>query len=421
MLLRDPKIIRQAVTKQCIIICVSLLISALLWPRNVYSQDSASSYEQSIKQISQEIKKLSGDLNTSKAQRKSEQDKLFIAEKALKQAKLDIEKKQGQIDALSFRLEDLSQQLDVQTADVEQTRVALATFISKRYKNGQADYLKSLLSQENPYAVGRLENYHRYYREAFNTKYRALLSKIQATLELRAHVQDETEQRKAEESALEKLKQEQQVQTEKREQSINRLDAKINETQKSLSNLQANRSRLEKLLEQLKAQAKKLKELEEKRARELEEKKDQNIEKIEKPVPRELVAGGFNKQKGRLSCPIKAAPERKFGTRLAESGMRSEGLFYSTQGSKPVHSIFRGRVLFADFLKGYGLLIIVDHGDDHISLYGHNDRLLKNVGDSVAINEQIAQTGVTGGLKSHGLYFEIRHNTNPVDPSKWCR
>ena len=418
MQIRDPKIVSKLVIKRCIIICVSLLILALLWPISVYSQNSASSYEQSIKKISQEIKKLSGDLNTSKAQRKSEQDKLFIAEKALKQVKLDIENKQDQIDALSARLKDLSQQLDVQAADVEQTRMALATFIRKRYKNGQADYLKSLLSQENPYAVGRLENYHRYYRDAFNIKYRGLLLKIQATLELRAHVQDETEQRRAEESVLEKLKQEQQVQTEKREQSINRLDAKINETQKSLSNLQANRSRLAKLLEQLKAQAKKLKELEEKRARELEEKKDQ---KIEKPVPRELVKGGFKKQKGRLSCPIKAAPQRKFGSRLVESGMRSEGLFYNTQGSTPVRSIFRGRVLFADFLKGYGLLIIVDHGDDHISLYGHNERLLKNVGDSVAINEQIAQTGVTGGLKSHGLYFEIRHNTNPVDPLKWCR
>jgi len=101
--------------------------------------------------------------------------------------------------------------------------------------------------------------------------------------------------------------------------------------------------------------------------------------------------------------------------------MRSEGLFYNTQGSKPVHSIFRGRVLFADFLKGYGLLIILDHGDDHISLYGHNDRLLKKVGDKVESNEIIAKSGVTGGLKSHGLYFEIRKNATPIDASKWCR
>jgi septal ring factor EnvC (AmiA/AmiB activator) len=100
--------------------------------------------------------------------------------------------------------------------------------------------------------------------------------------------------------------------------------------------------------------------------------------------------------------------------------MRSEGLFFNTLGSVSVKSIFRGRVIFADFLKGYGLLIIVDHGDNHISLYGHNDRLIKKVGDIVSSGETIANSGVTGGLKSHGLYFEIRDNATPVDASKWC-
>jgi septal ring factor EnvC (AmiA/AmiB activator) len=78
-------------------------------------------------------------------------------------------------------------------------------------------------------------------------------------------------------------------------------------------------------------------------------------------------------------------------------------------------------VLFADFLKGYGLLMIIDHGDQHISLYGHNEVLYKRVGDMVDTNEVIGKTGVTGGLKSPGLYFEIRKNADPVDPSVWCQ
>jgi septal ring factor EnvC (AmiA/AmiB activator) len=133
------------------------------------------------------------------------------------------------------------------------------------------------------------------------------------------------------------------------------------------------------------------------------------------------VKGGFIKQKGQLSYPVEGEITRRFGSRLPESGMHSEGIFFNTQSSVSVKTIFRGRVLFADFLKGYGLLIIVDHGDDHISLYGHNDRLLKNVGDIVASGDVIANSGMTGGLKSHGLYFEIRDNATPVDPAKWCR
>jgi len=77
--------------------------------------------------------------------------------------------------------------------------------------------------------------------------------------------------------------------------------------------------------------------------------------------------------------------------------------------------------LFADHLKGYGLLLIVDHGDDHISLYGHNELLYKKVGDRVETNETIARSGVSGGLKTTGLYFEVRRAATPVDPAIWCK
>ena len=86
-----------------------------------------------------------------------------------------------------------------------------------------------------------------------------------------------------------------------------------------------------------------------------------------------------------------------------------------------MQAIFDGRVLFADYLKGYGLLLIIDHGEEHISLYGHNRVLLKDVGDRVSSAEVIAKTGVSGGLQSPGLYFEIRHNATPVNPALWCQ
>lgn len=406
--------------KNTLISYVLLCWLSVVCVHQVQAQKSVGDYQQSIDQISSEIKQLSEQLNSSKASRDVERDKLFLAEKSLKEANANIRLKQKEIDALEVRLSGLEDTLEQQLEAVDDARKTLASFIRKRYQNGQPDHLKSLLSQENPYAVGRLENYHAYYRQALSNSYREMTRKIQTTLELQAQVKDQTEQKRAEEIELERLEVKRKKQAKAREQSLRELDAKINSTQKSLATLRLNRSRLANLLQQLKAQAKKLQEAEQRRIREAQEKEKPAQERV-KPTPRLLVEGGFKQQKGRLQCPLAIKPKRLFGARLAESGMRSEGLFYDTNGSTGVRSIFRGRVLFADFLKGYGLLIIVDHGDDHISLYGHNDRLLKKVGDAVEINETIAQTGVTGGLRSHGLYFEIRHNANPVDPSKWCR
>ena len=101
--------------------------------------------------------------------------------------------------------------------------------------------------------------------------------------------------------------------------------------------------------------------------------------------------------------------------------MRSQGVFFDTQGTKKVKSIYSGQVIFSDYLKGYGLLLIVDHGDNHISLYGHNEVTYKKAGDAVATNELIARSGMSGGLKKTGLYFEIRKETTPINPKSWFR
>jgi len=197
-----------------------------------------------------------------------------------------------------------------------------------------------------------------------------------------------------------------------REQSVVKLSKQVAQGSKDLSRLQADRKRLSGLIKQLAIQAAELKRLEQQR-----EQQEVNRDDLAKSV----LKGGFLKQKGRLKAPVKGRLKYQYGSRLAESGMRAEGVFFDTRKSQTVHSIFAGRVLFADFLKGYGLLIIVDHGDQHISLYGHNQLLYKKVGDMVETDEVISKSGTTGGLRKPGLYFEIRKNATPVDPSKWCQ
>ena len=387
------------------------------------SPDKDSDYQQSISKIGQKIKTISRNLNNDKALLKTERHRLFKAEKELaaitkKLASTEFELAKNEHELAAVELQIKS----VQRSQVK-NRQALATLLVQRYQQGRPDYLKNILNQENPYAVGRLANYHEFFADALKEKNQQLRKFAAEAAQLKIkqdQIIDFLQRDKI--SQQTQLSKQNKAKT-KRQNSISALDKKVSSNTQVLAKLTKDRQRLSSLLAQLQKQAAELKRLEAERVKKAEAlAKQQNKPKANvQPPTRVLVKGGFKKQKGRLKYPVEGKLTRQFGKRLAESGMRAEGHFFATKGSVAVNSIFRGRVLFADFLKGYGLLIIVDHGDDHISLYGHNERLLKNVGDPVEVNEVIAQTGVTGGLKSHGLYFEIRNNANPIDPAKWCQ
>jgi septal ring factor EnvC (AmiA/AmiB activator) len=390
------------------------------------AQQNGKKYQQSIGDISNQINKISRNLNANKALVASERDKLLAAEKtlykldqSLQKTDYDLARNKHEYDALSLQI------IAVEESQLD-NREALKSLLSSRYLQGKPNLVKQLLNQENPYAVGRLSNYYQYFSSALKGRFE-LLAQQASELKILKQEQSESINRLYDERTKKaKLQLDFEKSKRLRATSIAKLDRKIATNADTLEKLKTDRKRLQSLLLQLKKQAAELKRLEQlKQQQEAErlqrERSKVNSDKPVQVVTRLPVEGGFLRQKGRLSYPVSTKPTRQFGSRLAESGMRSEGTFFSTQGSVPVKSIFRGRVIFGDFLKGYGLLIIVDHGDNHISLYGHNDRLLKKVGDVVASDEAIANSGKTGGLKSHGLYFEIRDNATPIDASKWCR
>jgi septal ring factor EnvC (AmiA/AmiB activator) len=108
-----------------------------------------------------------------------------------------------------------------------------------------------------------------------------------------------------------------------------------------------------------------------------------------------------------------------YGSYRLSSQLTWNGIFYGGSSGSDVTAIHYGRVIFSDYLKGYGLLLIVDHGDGYMSLYAHNQTLYKEIGDWVSSKEVIAAVGNSGGLEHSGLYFEIRHQGQPQDPKQW--
>jgi septal ring factor EnvC (AmiA/AmiB activator) len=397
---------------------VSLLISLCFVSPSVLA-DQQQQYKESMQELALEIKQISGNLNANRALLKTEKDKLSSLEQEIISLDRETVLKSKTIHLKTKANENSNAQILALEKTLAGDRKALLKLIRERYMRGEPNYLKMLLNQENPYAVGRLANYLDYFTKAQRTKIDDLRQKAQTKNAL------QTQQNKNIED-LQRHYQQQQTQQQTLDRAklarlviVNKLQSKVSKTSVKLARLRQDRQRLNSLLQQIAKKADKMRELEQQRLIALRE--EAHTATKPQAYVRPLVEAGFVKQRGRLRYPVSGKAEYKFGKRIVESGMRAQGTFIATKGSINVNSIFRGRVLFADYLKGYGLLMIVDHGDDHISLYGHNEVLYKQVGDRVTTNEVVAKTGISGGLKSHGLYFEIRNTATPVDPGIWCR
>jgi septal ring factor EnvC (AmiA/AmiB activator) len=129
----------------------------------------------------------------------------------------------------------------------------------------------------------------------------------------------------------------------------------------------------------------------------------------------------FNAMKGALRWPARGQLSARFGAPRGDSGLTWQGVLITAPEGGKVHAVAQGRVAFADWMRGFGLLLIIDHGDGYMSLYGHNQALYKEVGEWVDTGEVVATLGASGGQIQAGLYFELRHRGRPVNPRKWCR
>ncbi len=140
------------------------------------------------------------------------------------------------------------------------------------------------------------------------------------------------------------------------------------------------------------------------------------------PPPRPTFAlGGFANQRGRLALPVDAPLSARFGDVRQAGGLPWEGVLFDSGGGQPVRAIYSGQVVFSDWFRGYGQLMVVDHGEGYMSLYGYNERLDAGVGDLVEAGQVIASASAAGAPPARGMYFEVRHNGTPDDPLKWCR
>tara|TARA_R110000737_G_scaffold123378_2_gene155403 strand:- start:2440 stop:3621 length:1182 start_codon:yes stop_codon:yes gene_type:complete len=292
-----------------------------------------------------------------------------------------IRKKLGQ-------LADEKKQLEVAKKHQEQI---LAKQLRAAYSAGHHDYLKLILNQQQPSSVQRTITHYQYLNAARIKEIEEFKATIVKLNDVKLQYQLKAEQLAQLTETQSQQKQLLELSKIKQQQTLKALNKKVLTGQQKLAKLEREETALVALLKKMAIAV-------------------QEVENLT----------GLSKLKRKLSWPVKGRINHSFGT-SKQGYLKWKGVFLSAPIGRQVKTIHNGTILFSDWLNGYGLVSVVDHGDGYMSLYGHNQALLKSVGDRVEAGEPIALVGQSGGQSESGLYFEIRHIGKAVNPKLWCK
>ena len=361
---------------------------------NVIAEEDSAEKAVELKTLRTRIKDVESNIQAARNQSDQLYKELQRIETAASDASQKLTAIDNDIDKSVKSLAELNVRKTSMQTSLAEEREYLAQQIRAAYKIGKNDYLKLLLNQENPAFVGRMLAYYDYFNEARTIRINHVKEKLAGIAALEKQIQSEKE-------SLDGLREKQLANLEEytqhrlsRKKVIARLENFIQEQDRQLQTLQQNEQELAELVNRLK-------------------KEESVVTNFEEITP-------FNLLKGKLTWPVKGILKSRFGALRKGGKLRWQGVSIAADNGNDVEAISPGRVIFADWFRNMGLLIIVDHGNGFMSLYGHNERLLKKVGDWVSAREVIAKVGDTGGQQIPNLYFEIRQAGNPKDPGLWC-
>lgn len=354
------------------------------------AQDAART-EADLRELRSEIERIRGQVAADATERDRLTRELRSAEESSSSARASLQRLRGERETRERRRAELAAQQRQRTLELARERKALAAQLRAAYLIGREEPLRLLLDQEDPQRGARLFNYHGYLGRA-----RAqLLTNIETNVRQLAALEQALG---VEQLRLETLEREQTGELERLDQArsersevLARLQQESRARAASLQRLQREQAALEKLLRELR--------------------------RTTQRFPQDNTSP-FAQLRGKLAWPAAGRVVARFGQPRAGS-VKWDGVMIAAERGTPVRVVHRGRVVFADWLAGLGLLMIVDHGGGFLSLYGHNEQLFRAVGDSVNAGDTIGAVGDSGGRTRTELYFEIRQGARPIDPQPW--
>lgn len=344
---------------------------------------------QQLKQVTVSIQAIQTNLDSEKSQRKEIQSDLAASEIAVNEANQSIYKLNRALAKEEQNLSLLNAQAAQNQQKLNDAQTHLAMHLKTAYILGLQPYLKLILNQQDPNELSRVLQYYRY----FNQK------RIDALMQLRA-AGDELNKTltyiQAKQTDLQNIKQKLTTEEQtlsaaqnERKTAVENLNQSIQTQMQQLTNLLANKEALLRALHGLQ--------------------QTYSVNGLD-----------FGKYRGKLPWPTSGRVLRLFGTPINNSQLRWDGTLIVAPESTPVHAVASGKVVFAKWLAGYGFLMIIDHGNGYMTLYGRNHALYQEVGDQVNAGDVIASVGKSGGYDTPALYFSIRHDAKPLNPMRWC-
>ncbi len=380
-------------TKRIFVFSLCCLFSALLHSnQSDFDQHASQQQLEKLKTRIQSVGKWLGRANTEKSG----------LSKQLKNIEEDIAKTHLKIKSLNQKVRKLaSQVVELRKTEKQQQQALnqqtgqLTAQLRAIYLQGKQPAIKLLLDTDDPQNLSRYMQYFSYLKDARGEKIQAFEVALAKLAKTKKRILEQQAKISRNKKALENTETTLKAESVKRKKVLAKLEISIASESKRLQKLKNDQERLEGLLREV----------------------EQAIANLSLPSDSEP----FVKQKAKLPWPTRGKVRERFGSRIAQGKLRSNGIRIATKGNTSVQAVHYGHVVFSDWLRGFGLLLIIDHGEGYMSLYGNNKSLLKEAGDWVSAGELISYAGDSGGASESGLYFEIRRHGKPLNPSKWLR
>lgn len=406
----------------------ALLFACLLSP---VMADQRAETQQQLDAAQKDVAELKKLLEAIQKEKSGVQGELKKTESEMGQLEKQVKGLQQELNKSNDELK----RLDTEKKKLQQSRLEQQRLIGIQaraaYQGGQQEYLKLLLNQQNPEKFSRTLTYYDYLSQARLEQLATFNETLRQLANVEQDIATQQNQLNEQKSALDGRREQLADARKERQLALAKLNKDLSARDQKLKARQQEQAQLGAVLKTIEATlARQAREAAE--ARKLELAAEQARRKDAKAGPDAagpLVSssgatygGNFASARGKLPWPVNGRLAAHFGSaRGGDERTKWDGVLISAGAGSQVHAVHGGRVVFADWLRGAGLLVILDHGNGYLSLYGHNQSLLKDAGQIVKAGEAIATVGTSGGQNTPALYFAIRQQGRPSDPAQWCR
>ncbi len=369
---------------------VSLLAAGLR------AEDDLSLRQQELKALQGQIKSLQDDVKKHQAEVSEQRQALETTERELGEQSRRLRETEQRLSQARTRLEELGAEQGRLEEQLESQREAMADLLRLAYKQNNQPLIKLLLSGRRPEALARQMHYFAILNEDQNEQLQQWIEQSNRLAEVIEEQKALTESLETDKALLLETQQKLTSQKNRRAQILANLKAEAQAAEQELARKQSEQEQLNELITRMEAEL-----------------ADLSLEFPEGVAMAEV--------KGRLPWPLEGRLRAGFGSSIDGSRLNWQGWWIGGDSGAEVRAVHHGRVVFSDWLNGFGLLIILDHGDGMMTLYGRNQSLLRTVGEWVNAGDVIAEVGLSGGFSEPGVYFELRRNGQPENPANWLK